>query len=536
MAFNLGDALKNVSNLGTGREQITYLPLSSLDADSGNFYMVRDVEALADNISVAGLQQPIRVRKGENLGRYTIVSGHRRLAACRKLAEEQPEVWQEVPCIIETDAASPALQQLRLIYANANTRQLTSAEMSEQAQQVEKLLYDLKEEGYEFPGRMRDHVAEAVGASKSKLARLKVIRDNLIPDWAGLWKEDKIAESQAYELARIPAEHQQYLFSWTPEKQRGMLGQYGVTCRAAALDALPNPSCDLSPTGCCDNLEGMRMQIVRGNTWEAKCTGCCKDCYNRSSCKNVCPRIAPSIKAEQKKLREAEKARKKKEQDAAETRELQRRDLWKRFEAAREAAGIDYLDLIKAADLCIMDTTRQEYLANPDGDARLNYHPYGYGGTESLMRLVSVADALGVSTDYLLGREAPVSEAPAPEAGIWHSGEPEEPGRYIAWCETYNRIHFVVCLLQWDGNAWKAFGYEIPDDWIVHLWTAQPELSVADAEPECALGAPCKTGLSSSGKCGAAAYCDEPAECCLECDKDCSCRCGWIEDGGNGNK
>ena len=142
MAFNLGDALKNVPNSGTtGRQSITYLPLDSLDSDPGNFYELRDIDKLADNISVAGLQQPILVRAGKDLGRYTIVSGHRRTAALRILAGEDPDRWAEVPCIIETDAVSPYLQQLRLIYANANTRYKTAAEISEEAVQVEELLY-----------------------------------------------------------------------------------------------------------------------------------------------------------------------------------------------------------------------------------------------------------------------------------------------------------------------------------------------------------------------------------------------------------
>ena len=82
MAFNLGDVLKNVPNSDTGREQITYLPIDNLDSDAGNFYELTGIDALADNISVAGLQQPIRVRAGREPGRYTIVSGHRRMAAC----------------------------------------------------------------------------------------------------------------------------------------------------------------------------------------------------------------------------------------------------------------------------------------------------------------------------------------------------------------------------------------------------------------------------------------------------------------------
>lgn len=175
--FNLADVLKDVPNLDTERKQIEYIPLNLIDGDPNNFYQLRGIENLAANIATCDLQQPILVRQKED-GRYVTVSGHRRRAALELLAKDDPERWQEVPCIVERDAVSPALQQLRLIYANANTRTMTSAELGEQAAQVEKLLYQLKEEGYEFPGRMRDHVAQAVNASKSKLARLKVIREN----------------------------------------------------------------------------------------------------------------------------------------------------------------------------------------------------------------------------------------------------------------------------------------------------------------------------------------------------------------------
>ena len=39
------------------------------------------------------------------------------------------------------------MSELRLIMANSDTRQLTSAEISQQAERVEMLLYQLKEEG-----------------------------------------------------------------------------------------------------------------------------------------------------------------------------------------------------------------------------------------------------------------------------------------------------------------------------------------------------------------------------------------------------
>lgn len=474
MAFNLGDVLKNVSNSGTGREQITYLPIDNLDSDAGNFYELTGIDALADNISVAGLQQPIRVRAGQEPGRYTIVSGHRRMAACRKLAEENPEDWREVPCIIETDNASPALQQLRLIYANANTRQLTSAEMSEQAQQVEKLLYELKNEGYDFPGRMRDHVAEAVGASKTKLARLKVIRDKLIPDWAALWKSNDIGESQAYELSKLPADIQQYIFSWTPERRRGTLGQYGISCRGEALAALGNISCDKTGSGACDNLENMRMWIVKGDNWEVKCTGCCASCYKNMDCKYVCPRLAKDIKARRDKIKQNEAAKKQAEQNAAAERAAICRDLWAHFENARKATGISYPDLVKAADLYDMGPCRDAYLGHPEDTAKIRQLPYGFGGIDNFQHLIAVSGVLGCSTDYLLGLEAP---APAGATGIWKSGEPEEPGNYIAVYDYDNDGKMKTKEMYWNGHGWILYRMPLLEECTVYLWTEVPEVT-----------------------------------------------------------
>ena len=113
MAFNLADVLRDVSDSGTNREQIEYISLSLIDEDPNNFYQLTDIPLLADNISLCGLQHPIRVWQQEN-GRYMIVSGHRRRAALEMLVEDGYEQWKEAPCIVERDEVSPALQQLRL--------------------------------------------------------------------------------------------------------------------------------------------------------------------------------------------------------------------------------------------------------------------------------------------------------------------------------------------------------------------------------------------------------------------------------------
>lgn len=206
--FNLAALFGAVSELDTGaetgRKKIEYISLDRLHPDPNNFYELSGIEELAANIELLGLQQPICVRLVED--GYMIVSGHRRCAALRRLVEDGREDLRQVPCLVEKEAGSPELQELRLIYANADTRTMTSAELARQAERVEALLYALKEQGMEFPGRMRDHVAEACRMSKSKLARLKVIRENLKPEnLRKAWEEGRLNESCAYEIARRPA-------------------------------------------------------------------------------------------------------------------------------------------------------------------------------------------------------------------------------------------------------------------------------------------------------------------------------------------
>ena len=222
----LSDVLKNVSDPDRGPEQIVLLPIASINADANNFYSMDGVEELAANIELIGLLDPLRVRENPDMpGRYLIVSGHRRRAALWTLYESEPEKWGKAPCIVEPAAASPELQELRLIYANADTRRMTGADIDKQAQRIQVLLSTLKEQGVvQFSGRMRDRVAEACKVSATRLANLKVIREKLIPALQPLWEEGKLVESCAYRIAQE-----------SPEMQLRLVSDYG----AASFRTLP---------------------------------------------------------------------------------------------------------------------------------------------------------------------------------------------------------------------------------------------------------------------------------------------------------
>ena len=240
MAFDIRDVLGNVSKTNPGQEQIIYIAIDKLDPDPQNFYTLDGIEELADNISLIGLQQPLRIRPGKD-GHFIVVSGHRRRAAILLISHGDTENAHMfdggVPCILDEDECSPAMRELRLIYANSATRVMTPAEVSKQAERIEAVLYQLAEEGVEFKGRMRDHVAKACAVSKSKIARLHAIRNNLVPGLLEEFDAGNLNESVAYRMSQEKPALQQELHEKAGISVRG----YDINATERAIEQIKNP-------------------------------------------------------------------------------------------------------------------------------------------------------------------------------------------------------------------------------------------------------------------------------------------------------
>lgn len=479
MAFDLSELLAGVSNPGT-REQIEYFSLEQIEPDPNNFYRLSAIEDLAANIQLCGLQQPLRLRPiPDQDGRYRIVSGHRRRAALELLAKEDPERWDEVACIVENDAASESLQQLRLIYANANTRTVTSAEFSEQAVQVEKLLYQLKEEGYEFPGRMRDHVSQAVGASKTKLARLKVIRENLVFEWKQPWKDNKIGESVAYALAQLPAYWQNLIFAGC--SNMSYLYESTVQEYARRFKEIEATACGNKKEFVCGHKSTMMEKSCK-DRWQDPCRSrCCLDCPSLRTCKDSCSAAADKKKAAQAKYKadNAELAKQKENADMPKKKQVD--SLWKRFGLARELACKEWPDCKKAMGVSYFTLDDQKVMELECGEAKVTPDTkLPYSATRyDVEQLCKLADYLGCSLDYLFCRtdirEIASTDVSDPDTR-WKTGKPEAYGTYVAYVQIADVSKKMLRELLWDGEEWFLFGSKIADDTKVCCWMEQPEL------------------------------------------------------------
>ncbi len=417
--------VSNLDTTGTSgtRERIEYIGIEKISGDPKNFYTLSGLDELAANIELLGLQQPLRVRTNpETPERVIVVSGHRRLAALKKLAEEGREDLREIPCIRERTEGSAALQELRLIYANSGTRVLTSAELSRQAERVELLLDQLKEEGMEFPGRMRDHVAQACRVSAPKLARLKVIREGLAPEYMELFEKDKLPAQTAYTLARLPREFQRRVASVLPEVPAArtvekVLEKYNDGWRWEPELACPDGKA-------CKRGDAFLRRDCETSGWQSFCGGktCCLECEQAKAAYSPCERMCSRAKAQRKAAK-----------DEAEEKELQRkRKEGRKCQKETQGYARRLLRAIDAAGLAEDTKIPWEYPSQPvsiirqwaagEFDDPADWYSPRLK-PDKCYEPVEMAKLLDCSTDFLMGL---TDELRPPEAPPQKEPEPEE--------------------------------------------------------------------------------------------------------------
>lgn len=201
--FNLAEYVKaeGVSD----SDQITMIPWTHIRANVRNFYEVADVADLADSIQLNGLMDPLVVYKGDGI-LYTILSGHRRYRAITELRQREgcEHLYDEIPCMVRAKPSSTAMEDILLIQANSTGRIRTPKDMATEAERLTAALVKLKKDGAELPGRMRDIVADAMGVSSSKLARMTAIKNNLrVPGFRGAYDRQELSEAAAYEISQM---------------------------------------------------------------------------------------------------------------------------------------------------------------------------------------------------------------------------------------------------------------------------------------------------------------------------------------------
>lgn len=217
----LNDASKRAAPGGGGQTApasrpatIERLSVFDLVPSEDNFYSMNDIEELKSKIELAGkvLQNFIVVPLGG--GKYKVISGHRRRAACISLVEEGKPEYEFVPCTVEADEEDAEVQAIReeimLIAANSQ-REKTAWDKIEEARRTRALLERIKQQE-KLPGDMRKLVAQTLNTSPAQIGRFDAITRNLCPAFMEELKADRINISTAYELSGLSAEDQTAAF------------------------------------------------------------------------------------------------------------------------------------------------------------------------------------------------------------------------------------------------------------------------------------------------------------------------------------
>ena len=447
-------AMGDVSDSDTGAA-IVLIPFGEIVPDPDNGYSMDGIEELAGNIETVGLLDPLTVLPRTEAG-YPLLSGHRRREAIGRIIEGGSDMFAAgVPCIVRgrrtaADAnprVTELLDRLTLLMANSDNRKMTSADQNHEAERMEAIVAELAELGFEFPGRRRDWVAELSGMSRTKLARLKVIREKLERHIREVYYDKgELSEDAAYELARLPAEHQLTVADWYCKRDKAPALWYAHTIKeyGADLARLEEYTCpEKLGGGACENRGGIMDKIwTNGYHSHGYCAyrkRCCADCPDMASCRSVCAKMQPKADKLRKQNREAQKQAREAaaREDAPKIERI--RNIWLRFGNALSRANMEDDELRERVDgTRLWGVGADEILNLECGEASKITHSTFLPFSRSLYledaeRLIGIADALGCSLDYLFCR------TDVPEAGgvsdsdtlagrlVWHETAIEGP-------------------------------------------------------------------------------------------------------------
>lgn len=498
--FDLGELTRalagDVPDPGTeGRDQIEYIDIGLIDSDPGNFYELRGIPDLAGDIETVGLQQPLLVRPGED-GHVVLISGHRRKAALQLLVDEGKERFRQAPCIRKT-GGNALVYEMQLIFANAHTRVLTNAEIGKQAARLEEIFYQLKEQGYEFPGRMIDHVAEACNIKRAKLGRLKKIEAHLAPCYKPLWDAGDLPEDTADALAGLPQAVQERIKRVCPKKTptASNIREIGAKMKTGFCYDVIGLKCP--DGGVCTQRDKFLKHNLTCYGWE-RCSGgkCCVECsaggahrVDGSACGAACAEMCAKARAVYEKAKAKQKDSEEREATKARSKAVQKAMAdAARIVRAADTAGLDDDTKLESAysSVATLKTLREI----SQGDIPEGVSDYALGeiipyGTEDL---TNMAQTLHCSTDYLLGLTDQLRPAAAEPGQMvlaaWMPGglTPTEECEVVADVDPGDGGKPVRSFLRWLGGAWMFKNLDKKIGMTVIRWLRLPEVEKEESD------------------------------------------------------
>ena len=211
--FSIADMLSSKTKtealqIPSGHFRTEDISIKRMYRNKENRYNLYNIEELASNIQAVGLRQNLEVIYDPcEEGDYRILSGERRWLALNQLVEEGYKEYEIVTCKVSCPQDKD-MERLELMATNSY-REKNNEDLLMEVKEATATFRNLKERGQNVPGydlqsgRIRDIVASFLGLSKTKVAQIECINNNLFERLKSLLKQDKIPFSVAYEAAGL---------------------------------------------------------------------------------------------------------------------------------------------------------------------------------------------------------------------------------------------------------------------------------------------------------------------------------------------
>ncbi|MEG1779333.1 MAG: ParB N-terminal domain-containing protein [Oscillospiraceae bacterium] len=207
MAFKVSDnMLGNIGRVADNALKLTaqdnyrfdYISILKIQPSDKNFYRIDDIDELARDIEISGLQHNIVVRKADN-DSYELISGERRLTAYQLLYEKHGDKYKLIPAKITTLDDLDA--EIALIQSNAQVRCLSPAELFQQVERMKELYKAKKQRGEKVGGRIRELVAADLNMSPTQVGKYEKLSEKLSEEEKKEFTNGNINLNQALDLA-----------------------------------------------------------------------------------------------------------------------------------------------------------------------------------------------------------------------------------------------------------------------------------------------------------------------------------------------
>lgn len=213
--FNLDSSIsRDIKSVASDSfvDRVKMIEYDKLIPSNTNFYDLSELELLSDDIERQGLKQNLVVIENESKkGTFFIKCGHRRHAAIGKMIEDgRMPINPKLPCYVETEQ-SKNVTQLNLIMLNATQRNYSDSDIMQEHEQLVEILENLKTEGREIKGRMRDNIAKILNISPAQVGKIENVKHRAVPEIIEAVKNGDMTLSTANEVANLDTETQKKL-------------------------------------------------------------------------------------------------------------------------------------------------------------------------------------------------------------------------------------------------------------------------------------------------------------------------------------